>query len=65
MIRIEAQYAATDGSSPESIQIEWDDAAAAPSGVELCVLVEVLAKVARRYEIPGADPTHPAKETTP
>ena len=55
MIHIEATYAATDGSAPESIRIEWDDNAPAPTEGLLCVLVDVLGKVAARYEVAVTD----------
>lgn len=51
MIRIRATYAATDGSAPEDIEIEWDDAATPPTAGDLRFLVEALANVPHRYEI--------------
>mgnify|MGYP003389899089 CR=1 FL=1 len=58
MIRIEANYAATDGSAPERIEITWEEMA--PSGGELAVLVDALVRVTRRYEIHTEEGTNDA-----
>lgn len=60
--RIEAIYPATDGSAPERIEITWEDGT--PPAVELCVLVDALGRVPRRYEIqpPRLEITAPSPE---
>jgi hypothetical protein len=54
MIRIQASYPATDGSCPESIEIEWNDEAP-PSPRDLVELIGALAHVPNARVI-GTEP---------
>jgi hypothetical protein len=55
MVRLTASYAATDGSCPESVEIDWDDNTAPPTADDLVRLIDALASVPRRYEMRLAD----------
>lgn len=64
--RISATFPASDGSAPENIEVTWDEEHRQPSVDELVALIQALAQVPRRYDVPrlvGLNRTHRIRET--